>query len=546
MPRSKIPDIRTYIKARFTALWIPSIDEMRITGVVAEAARAEGYKVLTWDCVDGLMRLNGDAEAASMQDPEIALRWLRTEGGPREDERQPSRVIVVFRDIHRWLQSPTTVRLLRSTAQDLQAGFGMAVCLVTPDAVLPEDLTAEVTKINWPLPGREEVGAMLDDAGAAFVATLQSQNDSAEDLIRSMQNGRREKIIDAALGLSAEQIQQAFAYSFADNRSLNPDLITAEKATVIAGIKGLTWWEPDPNGMNSLGGMQELKNWAAPRAQMFGERARKFGLPTPKGALLLGVQGCGKSHAVKCLATAWGMPLIAGDLGAMKGKYVGDSEASIRKALSIAEVVAPCILMFDEIEKALGGSAGDSGDGGVSSDQLGAVLTWLQEKTAPVFVVCTSNDISRLPPELLRKGRFDEIFFVDLPTYSERAEILSVCAKRYNREVTTDVAVLDFLQATDGFSGAEIQAAVESALLTAFGRLPATSSDPAASPLLLSDIISAANVTQPLSKTAAEKIEKLREWAVGRTRPVAAVATTAAQKSGEQGPASTMRRRVIA
>ena len=507
--KSKIPDIRTYIKARFTALWIPTIDELRVTAAIAEAARLEAYKVVTWDCVDGITRLDGKVENASLVDPEAALRWLRQVGGPTE-AANPQKLLVVFRDIHRWLNAPSTIRLLRSTAQSLQGGYGSAIFLVPPDAKLPEDLTAEVTKLNWPLPDREEIGQMLDSAGAAYVEVLQAQRLSTDDLAASLKNGRRERIIDAALGLADEQVRQALAFSFASSAQIDAEMIKDEKAAVVAGIPGMTWWESDPRGLDGVGGMGRLKQWLIVRRNAFSEKARTFGLPKPKGLLLLGHPGGGKSLVAKSISATWQVPLIRLDLGGAKRKFVGESEGNIRRALQLADTVSSCVLWIDEIEKALAGSSGAAGDGGVAADALGTLLSWMQEKTSSVFVLATANDVSALPPELLRKGRFDEIFFVDLPNQAERAEILAVCLKLRNRDVASfDLRTL--AASTNGFVGAELQAIVDAGMYTAFD---------AGRELTTADIEAAAAATQPLSKTAAEKIEALQTWAKGRTQSV--------------------------
>ena len=262
-----------------------------------------------------------------------------------------------------------------------------------------------------------------------------------------------------------------------------------------------------------------LKPWLVQRKAALSARARAYGLPAPKGAFLVGVPGCGKSLAAKCLASAWGVPLLRLDMGALKSKFVGESEANIRKALQVAETVAPCVLWCDEIDKALAGSTGQQGDGGVSADALGALLSWMQERTAPVFVLATANDVRNLPPELLRKGRFDETWWVDLPTARERAEILrSALAEAASRSTTwtqsgdgTPIECDKIASVTAGFTGAELAALVPDAMFAAFadGERQVTTAD----------LLNAAKTVVPLAKTAAEKLEALRQWAKGRARP---------------------------
>lgn len=249
---------------------------------------------------------------------------------------------------------------------------------------------------------------------------------------------------------------------------------------------------------------------AKARRAAFSARARAYGLPAPKGALLVGVPGCGKSLTAKAVATAWGMPLLRMDLGALKSKYVGDSEANIRKALKVAEAVAPCVLWLDEIEKALSGATQGAADGGVSADALGAILSWMQDRAGSVFVVATANDVRSLPPELLRKGRFDDLFFVDLPTATERAAILAAALRSHGRD-PSKIALQVVAAATSEFTGAELAALIPEALFSAFADRERE--------ITTDDLIEAASNVVPLAKTASEKIKAVREWAQGRARP---------------------------
>ena len=258
-----------------------------------------------------------------------------------------------------------------------------------------------------------------------------------------------------------------------------------------------------------------LKNWLGTRKLAYSPAARAYGLPTPKGALLVGVSGTGKTLSARAIATAWGVPLLKLDLGALKSKFVGDSEANIRKAFSVIGAIGRCVVLIDEIEKSLAGATQGAADGGVSADALGAILSWMQDRESQAFIVATSNDVSVLPPEILRKGRFDEIFWVDLPTPTERAEVLLAALRAHGRDGGAIFAgpedIARLVDATEGFTGAEIASLVPDALFTAFadgGR-----------EIDRDDLLGAAANVVPLSKTAAEKIEKLRQWAQGRARP---------------------------
>jgi SpoVK/Ycf46/Vps4 family AAA+-type ATPase len=321
----------------------------------------------------------------------------------------------------------------------------------------------------------------------------------------------REGAIDAALGLSAEEAANCFARSLVATKGrIDPALVSGEKKRTIARERVLTWYDPDPRGLDAVGGLDVLKSWLVQRRLAFSPEARAYGLPSPKGCLVVGVPGSGKSLTAKAIATAFGMPLLRLDLGGLKSKYVGESEQNIRKALAVAEALGKCVVWIDEIEKALAGSTGPQGDGGVASDALGAMLSWMQERSGSVFVIATANDVSALPPELLRKGRFDEIWAVDLPTQRERMEILTVTLRQHGREKGVDVTRV--ARECAGFTGAEIAAIVPDAMFVAFAD--------GARAITTDDLSAVACNVVPLAKTAAEKIETLRAWVkAGRARP---------------------------
>ena len=286
--------------------------------------------------------------------------------------------------------------------------------------------------------------------------------------------------------------------------------MSREKRRVIARERVLEWFDPIPGGIDAVGGLDVLKGWLSQRRLAYSPAARAYGLPAPKGMLLVGPPGTGKSLTAKAVATAWGVPLLKMDLGALKSKFVGDSEANIRKAFGVIEAIGRCVVWLDEIEKALAGATQGAADGGVSSDALGAILGWMQERQGEAFVVATSNDAASLPPELLRKGRFDEVFFVDMPNAGERSDVLKASLKAHNRAPLHPEKMEEVAAACDGFTGSEIAAIVPDALFAAFAD--------GARELLVSDLVTAARSVVPLSKTAAEKIEKLRDWAKGRAR----------------------------
>lgn len=487
-------DVTALLRARNTLLWVVSREETRVERALVESVAQAGYEPVLWDCVQGLTAPDGVVIDSLQPDTVSRLFPVIT------DDRQ--RRVYILRDFHKWLD-PFSLRNLRNLAKSLQSAArneARSIIILSPSGEVPPELAGHTIVIDYPLPDRVEIGRILDDIIGSQPA----------DVRETLVNGSREAAIDAAVGLSAEEAASCYAKSLVTVRKIDAAAVAGEKKRVIARERVLTWFDPDPRGMEAIGGLENLKTWLSARRAALGKDAREYGLPAPKGILLVGVPGCGKSLTAKCVPAAWGLPLLRCDMGALKSKWVGDSEANIRKALATAEAVAPCVLWFDEIEKAMGGASSGAADGGVSTDALGTVLTWLQDRKAPVFVVATANDVSALPPELLRKGRLDDLFFVDLPTRVERAAVVRAALKQYGRnpDAIDSGAIAD---ATEGFSGAEISALVPDAMFSAFAdgkREPCTD-----------DLIDAARLVVPLSKTAPEKISAIRSWAKGRARP---------------------------
>jgi SpoVK/Ycf46/Vps4 family AAA+-type ATPase len=421
-----------------------------------------------------------------------------------------ARQVWILRDVHLWLRDPTVLRGMRTLERTLQAAKpeeARSMIVLTPSAEVPPELSGHAIVVDWPMPDRAEIAQILDDIVAALPDRIKGG---------AMVNGKREAAIDAAVGLTAEEASSCYSKSLVLTRTIDPAAVSAEKKRVIARARVLEWHDPDPRGLDAIGGLDNLKQWLTIRKSALSQRARDFGIPAPKGVLLVGVPGCGKSLTAKAIATAWQCPLLRLDLGALRSKWVGESEQNLRKALAVAEAVAPAILWLDEMEKALGGASQGAADGGVSADALGAILSWLQEKAGSVFVVATCNDVTALPPELIRKGRFDEIFWVDLPNPDERRAILSAALKQHRQDPST-IDATEIVELTQAFTGAEVAALVPDALFAAFTE--------DMRPLKLADLRAAASTVVPLAKTAADKIEKMRSWAAGRARPASREAT---------------------
>lgn len=511
-------DVAALLRARNPLLWIVTKEEGRVERYLVEAAAAAAYKPQTWDVAQGVATLDGAPVAAGMRDPGDCLAAIEAAA----KASTPIRQLWIMRDLPMWLQGPagaTPCRQLRNLARMLpsvERAKAQAIVILTPSTDIPAELAGHATMIEWPLPDRDEIATVLDAAIAGLPADLQES---------AAPNGTRDAAIDAATGLSGEEAAACYARSLVQHRRIDPATVAKEKKRVVARERVLEWFDPLPGGLESVGGLDVLKGWLQARRSAYSPQARAYGLPAPKGAVLVGVPGCGKSLTAKAIATAWGVPLLRLDMGALKSKFVGDSEANIRKAFKVIEAIGRCVVWIDEIEKAMQGATSGSADGGVSADALGSILNWMQERSGEAFVIATANEVESLPPELLRKGRFDEVWFVDLPNAGERAAILSATLRSYGRG-EVDIDARRVAMKCDGFTGAEIAAIVPEALFTAF--------NDQAREITADDLIDAASKVAPLSKMAAEKISRLKEWAKTRARAATSPDTEAAASTGRQ------------
>ena len=485
------------VRARYPLVYLVSWEEQRVDAILAELARRHGKHLLDWSVTRGLRRVGGARGSMEVDPVSDPVKLLQAIGKLAE----PS--LVVLKDFHAWLDDARVVRALRELAADLKSSYSTLVVLA-PVLKIPPELEKEVSVLDVPLPGPAELGELLRE-----IVAVVRQGKRATVALTGEEAGR---LVRAAQGLTLAEAENAFAKAIARDGALGADdveLVLDEKRQVIRK-SGLLEYHATDATLSGVGGLEHLKSWLDRRAAAFGEEARAFGLPEPKGLLMLGVQGCGKSLTAKAIASQWRLPLLRLDMGRIFAGFIGSSEENVRRAIRMAEGVAPVVLWIDEIEKGLAGTgSSDRSDGGTTARVFGALLTWMQEKTAPVFIVATANRIELLPPELLRKGRFDEIFFVDLPSARERAEIFAIhLARRGRRPDAFDLERL--AAAARGFSGAEIEQAVVSALYDAFDRR---------SELMQEDVERALAETRPLSATMREEIARLRDWARTRTRP---------------------------
>jgi AAA+ superfamily predicted ATPase len=494
-----VSDLDTLIRARYPLIYLVSWEEQRLDAILMDVAQNHGKALHTWSVTRGLRRLGPRTITVSEASRE-PIEALSAIGKLTE----PS--LVVLKDFHPYLDSPAVVRALRELAQDLKSTY-TTVILLSPVLTIPVELEKEISVLDVPLPSFRDLFQLLKE----IVAVVRQGNKARIDLTRD----QAEQLIKAAQGLTLSEAENAFAKAIANDGVLNKDdirLVLDEKRQVIRK-SGLLEFIGGEEHLGQVGGLDELKAWLTGRGGAFSEPARKFGLPSPKGLLLLGVQGCGKSLTAKAIASQWALPLLRLDLGRIFSSLIGSSEENLRRAIRVAESVSPTVLWIDEIEKGLAGNSGSAvTDSGVSARVFGALLTWLQEKTAPVFVVATANRIESLPPELLRKGRFDEIFFIDLPSAAERREVFRIHIEKRQRDPARfDLDALS--TAGEGYSGSEIEQAVIAGLYHAFAE---------GTELTQLHVMRAVQETCPLSATMSEEITKLRDWSRNRTRPASA------------------------
>ena len=445
-----------------------------------------------WDPVRGIRTLRGKERrfATAPGDAAATLELIET---------FTDRTIFVMLDLDGfWTRQPALVRRLKILNKQLKSRSATLVIL-TEEATFPEPLVHLAATVHVHPPDYNEMLELIE-------ATL------GKERFRELSSRLREKLAKAALGFHSESAKNVFAkallmFGRLDERAIG--VIIDEKRRLIKHSGILEFFDAEET-IESIGGLHTLKNWLRKREKAFTEEAHDYGLPSPKGLLLIGVQGTGKSLTAKAISDLWRLPLLRFDVGKVFGSLVGQSEERMRLALSLAETVSPCLLWVDEIDKSFAGVAGNSrGDSGTSARVFGTLITWMQEKTSPVFVVSTANNVRSLPPELLRKGRFDEIFFIDLPTLSEREEVFRVHLEKV-RPVIREYDIKSLAVKSEGFSGAEIEQAVIEAMFNAF--------DDGQRDFTTEDILQSLDDIVPLSKFMQEQVDGLRRWAEGRAR----------------------------
>jgi len=502
--------LTTYLRAGYPGLAIISSEEARAEAEVSTVCNTLNRKLHAWSSTEGLVDTT-EGRVTPCPDPLDALQLI--DGMFASDS---PRHVVLFRDIQLHLDQsdPMLLRWIKDILRIAKAN-GHTLILLGCRLKLPAELEHEITHVDFHLPDIAQLSTVLD--GILKSAKLKNVNEAI-----------KAAALQSALGLTTTEAENAFALSVVETNGIDHKIIAREKARTLKR-NGLVEVVETATGLDDIGGLGLLKNWLIRRGGAFSNSAKAYGLPAPKGLLIVGIPGTGKSLTAKATASAFGLPLLRLDMGRVFGGIVGQSEANLRSVIQTAEAIAPCVLWIDEIEKGFSGSkSSGSSDGGTSSRVFGSFLSWMQEKTKAVFVVATANDVSKLPPEFLRKGRFDEMFFVDLPDATERAQIWDIVIKRHGRKPTDfDTVVLS--RACEQFTGAEIEAVFIDAMHEAYaeGREPRAK-----------DILDAMTNTVPLAQLMDGQIAALRHWAKGRAREAASRATAAPRNARRMSQAN--------
>jgi SpoVK/Ycf46/Vps4 family AAA+-type ATPase len=508
-------------KAGYAALYLLTYEEQRALRELKKVAADLSRKMFFWTEGKGLLEDGKPLkDVIPGTDTEFGVIDYLTSVEPTRNEREvpkpkvPFKSIVVLRNFHHHLRDPRIQAGLLDAIPDYKMSSRMVV-VISPIIALPPELEKEFALIEMGLPSEETLNAVLD--GLMNANTKMRAEDKPDP-------ERRKQLIDAAKGLTTQEAENAFSLSMVRPKTQGksgkdlwlPDIVLAEKCLALRKTEVLEYIPTDDSGLSNVGGLDNLKEYVSPLERAFTQEALDFGVKYPKGLLLLGIPGTGKSFVARAISSKLHKPLLKLDMGKIYNSLVGQSEANLRMAIQVAEAVAPCILWIDEVEKGLANSSSGGGDSGVSVRLIGHLLTWMSEKKTPVYVYATANNISMLPPELLRKGRFDEIFSVDLPTRTERREILAIHLRLLKREALigtgADKINLDHFagETTEGFTGAEIAGSLEQAMRVAFHNKHELNS---------AVLQEAFDSTQPLSKTMQDQIEAMRKWCKARTRP---------------------------
>jgi SpoVK/Ycf46/Vps4 family AAA+-type ATPase len=502
-----------------------TVEEMRAVQLVREASSPLNLAVFEWSIASGLVRCGSEGAVTSPEGkfPSAARPSLHatdeSTANAIYNSREPAQAlgtlesisveaVFILKDFHRHMEDPVVVRRLRDVGQKFSINR-KTVVITAPALTIPPELTSLVEYLELPLPDKARLQQILEE--------VWKRVSGSRTLRRTIDAAGTEGVINNLRGLTEEEADRAISRALVTRYGLVPETATdvLEAKKDLLQRSGMLEFVDASENMGAVGGLENLKNWLAQRRGSWEDSARQFGLEPARGVIILGVQGCGKSLCARAVAGEWKLPLVKFDTAAIYDKYIGETEKRIQKVFRVAEGLAPCVLWIDELEKVFAGSGPDSAsvDAGVSSRILASFLSWMQDRRAPVFVAATCNNVTVLPPELIRKGRFDELFFVDLPNQSERKQIFGIQLNRRKRN-PADYDLDRVAKAAAGFSGAEIDAAVQSALYAAYS---------AKQTLTTQNLLDVLSQTVPLSTTRAEEIQAQREWARERAVPASSV-----------------------
>ena len=521
--------LKVLINSSTPIVIMETVEETRALQLVRTASADLNMVVFEWTIADGLTRsgsnspalpsgvalqarINAARHAADPDAPDSRHAAIYNTQDPVQAlanlETITLEAVFVLKDFHRHMEDPVVVRRLRDVGQKFSANR-RTVIITAPAITVPPELASLVEFLDLPLPDRQRLRQIIDETLARLSKTHTFQGKLDGMGLDAMANNLR--------GLTEEGAERAISQTLVARYGLCAETVTdvlESKKELLRRSEMLDFVEVSDT-MANIGGLDNLKHWLAQRRGAWEDEARAFGLEPPRGMIILGVQGCGKSMCARAVAGEWKLPLVKFDTAAVYDKYVGETEKRIQKVFQVAEGLAPCVLWIDELEKVFAGSGPDSAsaDAGVSSRLLAAFLSWMQDRKAPVFVAATCNNVTALPPELIRKGRFDELFFVDLPNQAERKQIFAIqLAKRKRNPADFDLNRVT--TAADGYSGAEIESVVQTALFAAYSQKQAVTTQA---------LLDALSGTVPLSTTRAEEIEVLRAWARTRAVPASAL-----------------------
>ena len=488
-------ELENLIKANIPVVQVVTYEWQRLYGFCVGIAEDNELELYTWSVISGLKKWDAEnklfIDENDEKDPLDIFEWFQ--------EQDTNNCILIVEDFHPFITNENfeIIRYVRELCR-VDASLRKTLIIQTPFNLNVQEFEKEIPLLEIELPKEETIEAILESTTKDLHYDMKPSSEDIRD------------IVSASKGLSIMEAEWTYRKIIAEKNKLTKfeiQLIVKEKEQIIKKSGILEYFHPEGD-FKEVGGMENLKEWLDKRGKAFTKDAKDFGLVSPKGVMLLGIPGCGKSLVSKTISNEWELPLLKLDLGSVFGSLVGESEARMREALALSEAIAPSILWIDEIEKGLSGIS-SGGDGGTSAKVFGTLLTWMQEKKNEVFVIATANDISALPPELLRKGRFDEIFFVDLPSSIEREEIFKIHIEKKERDIN-DFNLKKLADESKGFSGAEIEEAVNEALFIAY--------DDRGREVNTDDVVKALNDTFPLSRTMSDTVKDLRNWAKVRAR----------------------------